>query len=300
MDTKKKTRMLMCGLFVAVAGYSYAETESVAGLQTASVPAIQESDSTGETATILPDRLNHIIRRLEGMSAVHLYSFTSIRGQNVLLATPLTQGFNDVWKVEYRQGGGEWTAKIHRAPKLLTSLQPGTQVDVRVSAVEGATADQIDYSLVLGSSPRMNYDLHHEEGLLRVPYGFTKPELLATQAIKQALLEVTFTDSKGQPLEGGVVTFLLKLPERPDDIVKTLVSDASGKASELLKFEPCTGGDPANYFTHRSNGRNTWATRYKVGKYTATNTLLEELADKPHLYNFGHICKRTLVNWSRN
>lgn len=300
MDTKKKTRMLMCGLLVAVAGYSYAETESVAGLQTASVPAIQESYSTGETATILPDRLNHIIRRLEGMSAVHLYSFTSIRGQNVLVATPLAQGLNSVWKVEYRQDGGEWRLKANQGAEVFTSLQPGAKLDIRVSRVADNDLDNTDYHIVFGSAPRMNYDLHHEDGLLRVPYGRTEPPMLATQAFKQSLLEVEFTDSKAYPLEGGVAYFELRLQDPERSITKTLVSDASGKAQELLQFGTCEGGKAAEYFVHRHNGRNTWATRYKVGKYFAANQLLEHLADKPHVYDFGHICKRTLVNWSRN
>lgn len=255
--------------------------------------------STQAATTVLTDQVHQITRSPEGVGAVHTYNFTSSRGQDVLIATPDIEGFNTSWKVEYRKNGSEWITKAHRAPALLTSLKPGTQIDVRVLAAVSATVGQADYNLVFGSSPRMNYDLHHEEGLLRVPYGFTDPAFLATQAVKKALLEVTFTDSKGHPLEGGVVNFSLNLPERRDSMVKILTSDASGKVSELLEFDTCTGGNAANYFTHRSNGRNTWATRYKVGSYSATNVLLEELANKPHVYNFGHICKRTLVNWSR-
>ncbi len=44
-----------------------------------------------------------------------------------------------------------------------------------------------------------------------IPYGFTKPAFLATQALTEAMLEVTFTDSKAFPLEGGVFDFELSI-----------------------------------------------------------------------------------------
>lgn len=289
-------RLVAAGLLLSFSYCSFAHGGKAANLESVDSNNIEGHTLTQAATTVLTDRVHQIARSLEDVGVVHTYNFVSSRGQDVLIATPDIKGFNTSWKVEYRLDGGEWITKTHRAPKILTSQKPGTQIDVRVSAMVGQT----DYKLVFGSSPRMNYDLHHEEGLLRVPYGFTTPAFLATQAIKEALLEVTFTDSKGHPLEGGIVEFSLKLPERNDATVKTLVSDASGRAIELLKFEACTGGKAAQYFTHRSNGRNTWATRYKNGTYWATNSLLEELANKPHVYNFGHICKRTLVNWSRN
>jgi hypothetical protein len=285
---------------MAVAGYSYAKTENVAALEAVSVPEMQEPVSAEKTTTVLADRIHQISRSLEGMSAVHLYSFTSIRGQNVLLAIPSAQGFNSVWKVEHRQDGGEWRLKTNQGAEIFTSLHPGARLDVRVSRVAGNDLENTDYHLVFGSAPRMNYDLHHEDGLLRVPYGRTDPPMLATQAFKQSLLEVEFTDSKAYPLEGGVAYFELRHQDPERSISRTLVSDASGKAQELLQFGTCEGGRAAEYFVHRHNGRNTWATRYKVGKYFAANVLLEHLADKPHVYDFGHICKRTLVNWSRN
>jgi hypothetical protein len=133
-----------------------------------------------------------------------------------------------------------------------------------------------------------------------VPYGLTDPPFLATQAVTQTLLDVRFTDSKGYPLEGGVAYFELELPTFKNILKKKVTSDATGSFKEMIDLGTCQGGKAAGYFTHRQNGRNTWATRYMTGEYYAKNVLLEELADKPHIYNIGHICKRTLVNWSRN
>lgn len=270
-------------------------------VETPASPAESGADTLAAApATILSDRVHQLTASLEGSGAVHNYSFTSVRGQNVLLATPDTDGFNIKWRMEYRTGSNDWTFKRYRGPQVFNSLQPGAVIEVRVTAVPGAVFDKADYKMVFGSSPHMNYDLHHEEGLLRVPYGLTRPPFLATQAIKQTLLDVRFTDSKGYPLEGGVAYFELKFQRPKNEIYRVITSDSSGGAKEMLDIGTCIGGDPAGYFTHRQNGRNTWATRYITGKYFAKNVLLEELANKPHIYDFGHICKRTLVNWSRN
>lgn len=263
-------------------------------------PMAESDMSTVGSMQVLSDRVHQISADLGEPTAVHSYSFTSARGQNVLLGTPDIAGFNSLWKVEYRKGDGEWTLKRYKGPELFQSLQPGTTIEVRVSAVSGMTFEKTGYKLVFGSAPRMNYDLHHEEGLLRVPYGRTEPPMLATQAIKQTLLEISFTDSKGTPLEGGVANFVLNIPTLPDPLLRRVTSNSSGTYEELLEVGTCTGGKAASNFVHKNNGRNTWATRYQVGKYYAENVLLQELANKPHVYDFGHICKRTLVNWSRN
>ncbi|MBD8814979.1 hypothetical protein IFR09_27835, partial [Pseudomonas syringae] len=132
------------------------------------------------------------------------------------------------------------------------------------------------------------------------PHGLTEPAFLATQALTEALLEVSFTDSKKHPLEGGVVAFTFKPSGVADRKTTVYTSGSDGKVVELIKFSGCKGGFYAKPFIHVNNGRNTWATRYEVGDYEALNLLPGVHADKPHHYNFGHICNRWLINWSRN
>lgn len=94
--------------------------------------------------------------------------------------------------------------------------------------------------------------------------------------------------------------FELEPHEGLEAITKSFTSDSEGRISELIEFERCERGKYADNFVHKHNGRNTWSTQYLVGKYVAVNVLLGSMADKPHVYDFGHICKRTLINWSRN
>ncbi|MBM0141221.1 hypothetical protein JHZ66_20780 [Pseudomonas cannabina pv. alisalensis] len=142
-------------------------------------------------------------------------------------------------------------------------------------------------------------ELHASFAFLDAPSSLARWGLWSTYFTK-AMLEATFTDSKGIALEGGVLDFTLEFPVKEDKIEKRQISDSAGKIMHLIEFKGCEGGNYADDFVHYSNGKSTWSTRYEVGKYWAENVLLKDLADKPHEYWFGHICKRWLSNWSRD
>ncbi|NAS98457.1 hypothetical protein CU664_16905 [Pseudomonas syringae pv. actinidifoliorum] len=289
----------MSGLLLAMSYHAMAQVEvsPVASHQ----PTTQEQavqNQSRSTPVMLSDKIHQIASNLENTSAVHQYSFTVVRGQNVLITTPDTD-YDQKWRLEYQVDGGEWQPKRHSSAERIEGLNPGSQVNIRIVATDGARFDTADYSVVFGSFPYMRYDLHHEEGFRLIPYGFTKPAFLATQALTEAMLEVTFTDSKAFPLEGGVFDFELDIKHHQDN--GRYISDSSGKIMHRVAFKRCEGGWLANNFTHLSdNGRETWSTRYEPIKYWAKNILAEQLADKPHIYNLGLICNRWLINWSRN
>ncbi|GAB7531675.1 hypothetical protein PS3A_40890 [Pseudomonas sp. 3A(2025)] len=272
-------------------------------LAIAALQAFAQTDPPPASApveTVLEDRVHQIGNALESTAAVHQYSFTSVRGQNVLLAIPDARSYGKQWRLEYRIDGGEWKAKRWNGPEKIERLAPGATVEVRVMAVEGVQFDKAEYGLVFGSFPHMHYDFHNEKGFIPIPHGRTDPAFLGTQALTEALLEVSFTDSKAHPLEGGVVAFYFKPNSKVGGKTTGYTSDSSGKISELIKFSGCEGGFYAEPFIHVNNGRNTWATRYEVGDYDALNVLPGAHADKPYKYKFGHICKRWLINWSKN
>ncbi|MBD8814977.1 hypothetical protein IFR09_27825, partial [Pseudomonas syringae] len=89
------------------------------------------------------------------------------------------------------------------------------------------------------------------------PHGLTEPAFLATQALTEALLEVSFTDSKKHPLEGGVVAFTFNPNGSVKPTTTPYTSGSDGKISKLIKFSGCEGGRYAEPFVHVKNGRNT-------------------------------------------
>ncbi|RMQ49847.1 hypothetical protein ALQ04_01304 [Pseudomonas cichorii] len=282
-------RMLVSGLLLIMACHSFAQVA-------------ENAEASAGSVTQLSDRLHQIDQTLQSVTTIHDYSFISVRGQDVLLATPGADMSKSLWRLEYQVDGGKWEPKTSSSPVPIRNLKPGSEVKVRVLAAAGAQFQQAAYRVVFGSYPHMRYDLHHEEGLLKIPHGLTEPPFLATQAYTKALLEAWFTDSKAFPLEGGVIEFELDFKNGKKKLSKSYISDIAGKVSELVEFNRCEGGKYAGNFVHKNDvkGRNTWGTLYRVGQYSALNVLLENMADKPHEYDFGHICKRTLVNWSRN
>lgn len=262
----------------------------------AQTAAVENTDQ----ATVLEDRVHFLSGELENPHAVHHYRFTALRGQDVLLTTLNSVTYGQQWRLEYRIDSGEWKAKSGSGPQKLQGLAVGATVEVKVLAVDGVQPQTISYNLVFGSYPHMRYDFHHQKDFLPIPHGRTKPEFLATQALTEAMLDVTFTDNKGHPLEGGVVAFTFLPNVELKETTEFYLSDRDGKVKELIRFNACEGGVYAEPFVHVNGGRNTWATRYKVGVYQAVNFLPGAIADKPHTFFFGHICKRWLINWSKN
>lgn len=172
----------MSGLLLAMSYHAMAQVEvaPVAGHQpTTQEQAVQNQGRS--TPVMLSDRIHQIASNLENTSAVHQYNFTAVRGQNVLITTPDTD-YDQKWRLEYQVDGGEWQPKRHSSAERIEGLNPGSQVNIRIVATDGARFETADYSVVFGSFPHMRYDLHHEEGFRLIPYGFTKPAFLATQA----------------------------------------------------------------------------------------------------------------------
>lgn len=294
----KAGRTFVCGLLLTMSCHAMAQVEVAPVVTEPPMPSEQTARNQNHSIpVVLSDKIHQISNILESTTAIHQYGFTAVRGQNVLITTP-DRDYNQKWRLEYQVDGGEWQSKRHSSAERIKALNPGSQVNIRIVATDGARFDTADYKVVFGSFPHMQYDLHHEKGFRLIPYGFTDPPFLATQALTNAMLEATFTDSKAFPLEGGVLDFFLGVES---DAGVTYTSDSSGKIMQLITFGRCEGGKLADNFTHYSeNGSETWSTRYQSKYYWAKNVLPEQLADKPHKYNFGHICKRWLTNWSRN
>lgn len=299
MDNNKSAtgRLLLSGLFLAMSCHAFAQGES--GVEGVAPDAQQETPTLrAETpgVVVLSDKIHDITQTLENTSAVHQYSFTAIRGQNVLLATPGSQ-YDKFWKVEYQVDGGEWKRKPYAGAYNISDLNPGSQVNVRVLAVDGANFESTKYRIVLGSFPHMNYDLLDEQGILPISAFQQDVEaFLATQAFKEVTLEATFTDSKAYPLEGGQLFFSLDTGAG-QGIDEIFSSDKDGKISQLIEFRLCEGGALAkDIYEHTGKTRLTWSTRYQKRYYNAKNILAGRLEDKPHTFTLGHLCKRWLTN----
>lgn len=278
---------------------SCAFAESLAQESAAQVSSGQKNNAPSEESqprfTVLPDKVSWISDRLSKESPVHYYGFVALRGQDILLSTPGdAMPYKKPWKIEYREND-EWK-QLTSEEVVFSGLQPGHEMIVRVSPAVAGETPAGSYNLAFGSLPVLKYDLHDEPGVIRISGGRTVPAWLATQAYKQALLDVRFTDSKNAPLAGAVAEFSLRYKEnvRPE-IRLSLLSDERGQASKMIEFGRCTGGDEAEEFVHKQQGFNTWKSHYLVAGYSASNALRSSTTVRPHVFFLGHICSQKLV-----
>lgn len=296
MNTYRKTRtsvwLLSAFITAGLISVAQANTEQAAAPQPAASQEISEPKFV-----ILQDKFHRMNDSLTSRSPDHYYGFVSQRGQDVLLAFPGGDPSKQAWKAEYYENG-QWNAQ-NMESKVFSNLAPGAEVIIRVTPRNPANKANIAYALNFGSNPVLKkYDLHDEPGVIRIPSGYTSPSWLATQAYKEVLLEVKFTDSKDAPLEGGLAYFALSFDSKKP-IELSLVSDRNGSASQRIELGRCYGGKQALDFVHKQKGFNTWRSHYQVGAYVILNRSLGTPASKPHVFYLGHICTQKLVHTVR-
>jgi len=252
--------------------------------------SVEVGDDVG-VAEKLGDQLHSKTAILETENTIHFYSFVAVRGQKVMLANPINNDVPVHWEVEYFEND-EWKKLIGNL-KVFQGLEPGAEVNVRISHKKDQPHSMLPYTLVFGSSPVLKeYRLSDQYRMKRIPSGFTQPSFLPVQGSIAAELEASFTDSVGVPLKGAIGRFVLDLKEsRIRPVVEWVVSDAEGRVSKTVSFERCYGGRESgeiNYFY----GPGTWRSYYYVGTYHFANAYLDPSAQisVPLGQVFGHVC----------
>lgn len=261
--------------------------------------SISEVHDDGEMVlTVLSDQTHVLGAALKSKTAVHYYSFTSVRGQDVLVSNAPGWSGEPFWELEYFDGA-KWLQKPESEDKF-SSLMPGTEVLIRVVHRADVPFSGQPYHLAIGSYPVLkNFEFSDEFGVNRIPPGYTEPSWFLTQGYTQGILKATFTDSVGAPLKGAVGRFVLSLKEsRIRPVVEKVTSDEHGIATKVINFERCAGGHEARDFVSYNHGSNTWRSYYYVGGYVFSNFLLGakgEIEANKDLRLFGHICNQRLI-----
>nr|GEZ52330.1 hypothetical protein [Tanacetum cinerariifolium] len=215
-------------------------------LYLASVQNISEVHEDGEIVlTVLADQTHVLKAVLKSKTAVHYYSFTSVRGQDVIVTgVPETSGAS-FWILEYFDGV-RWLEKPESEEKF-SSLMPGTEVLVKVSHRQDVSFSGRPYHLAIGSYPVLKeFKFSDELGVNRIPSGHTEPSWIETQGYAQGILTARFTDSVGAPLKGAVGRFVLCLKaSRIRPVVEHVTTDEQGVATKVVNFDRCAGGHEA-------------------------------------------------------
>lgn len=245
----------MTNLCVAVALALTTINVSTANLgETASNPPIIE----------LADKLTRIFGFPDNLHDVKYYSFTSIRGQKVMIYNRRSRSQGPDWNVEYKIDK-EWVQVPPDHSFISADLSPNQKVLMRVSispgmdfkagdnfVVEFGSAPQIDRGRTVVSGDSDWFLVYFHDHLFR----------------NELTWRTTVTDSKGYPVEGAMAHFVI-LPDeyKPHKItIKEYITDASGSISGKMRFDECIGNNRTPPFTGVfSDAKTKWRATYNTG-----------------------------------
>ncbi|PHN32627.1 hypothetical protein [Pseudomonas sp. ICMP 561] len=244
----------------------------------------------------LPDQVNLLERSLESKAAVYCYTFTSNRGQKMLLTVPPDADAEPFWHVEYYDGG--WKEKTSTGALDLPRLMPGDEIVIRVSHKQDKTYQDKKYKLVFGSYPVLkDASLTAPPVRNRVPVA-DSGWVAGLQTHGTLTFEATFTDSTGFPLKGALASLPVYLTLRSDkpEVTQSAQSDERGIATATFTLNKCYGGELAAQ-RNDAGGTHHWVSTYNVGRWFVFDDFIgaeSKLAESAKMAGFAHICTQTL------
>ena len=245
-------------------------------------------------ATVIPDDRTPMIGNMDSAQDVDYFRYTAQFGQDVLVRMDDTFGLNE-WTLEYFTGSF-WTPMGANTDSMFSNLPTPATIYLRVRPTASVPLNTTHtYRLVVGSFVRASdmVNVSSPENLVPVPLGAT-PSPLVTQAHNQLNWSMRVLDSKGNPVRGVQVNFILGADEIPV-AAHPAFSNAAGIASGSLTLPDCSG----DFDVLHSGQGYQWLTEYDVGIWLieVPNTIEGEVGvGGPNVPNvtFGHICRQTL------
>ncbi|SDV07517.1 hypothetical protein [Pseudomonas vancouverensis] len=205
---------------------------------------------------VLPDKLNTLVEGLADETEVKHYSFTSVRGQDVLIHAHVKN--NRPLTVEYNHEGN-WSVIPWGEALKLTGLAPDQEVQVRISKKpSNAFVAGDTYILELGSAP------YYADSRVRGDAAEIPLYWATTQAYRVLNWSVLLKDSTGHPVEGATATLILN--KGGTDIPFPLVTDSTGSAADAIQLGSCHGLLTSNpFWTSSGKYRYKWEVEYNRG-----------------------------------
>jgi len=253
-----------------------------------------ELNDAPELATVIPDDRTPMIGNMDSAQDVDYFSYTAQYGQDVFVRMDDTFGLGE-WTLEYFTGSF-WSPISANTDSMFSNLPTPATIYLRVSPTASVPLNTAHtYQLVVGSFVRASdmVNVSSPENLVPVPLGAT-PSPLVTQAHNQLNWSIRVLDSKGNPVRGVQVNFILGADEIPT-AAHPAFSNSAGIASGSLTLPDCFGNGDV---LHTGQGY-LWLTEYDVGAWLihVPHTIPGEVGvGGPNVpsVTFGHICRQTI------
>ncbi|WP_426140563.1 hypothetical protein [Pseudomonas sp. DWP3-1-2] len=241
-----------------------------------------------EPPVVLPDKLNGISGFLQNDDDVKYYSFTAMRGQNVMFRDTRPASWSLGVDYEYK-AGDVWQRLPGHGVHIFDSLTPGDDVLIRVFKRPNSNTVSRAYDFRFGSAPyRATADLIRSDAQGLPLYAGI------FQAFREVNWSIYIHDSTGQPLEGARASIKVGVVEET-----AVYTAADGRVALTIALPACEGSMVSSSFSTGSGSlKRWWNLRYNPGRLVAK---LED-DDSGSKWNpgtidstFGHICKQWLL-----
>lgn len=216
--------------------------------------------------TELPDKLTRVYGRTNSANDKIYYSFTSLRGQRVMIYNLPTRAQGPDWNVEYKIDK-EWIQVPVKHSFISSDLQPNQKILMRISSSPGMIVDAGDTFVVeFGSAPYISRTRTELSGDYQWFLAYFHDHFFR----HNLSWRTTIIDSKGLPVEGAMVHLVINPDEHEPNkvMIKEYITDSSGVISGNMRFDDCLGRHTTPPFTGILNTRLKWRATYNTGYWS--------------------------------
>ncbi|OCR26718.1 hypothetical protein AFK24_02220 [Pseudomonas syringae] len=242
-----------------------------------------------EQPLVLEDKLNGLNGYLNDNAEIKYFSFTAIRGQNVMFRDVRQSKTRSLGVAYEYKDGGLWKSLPGDGVRIFDNLQSGQEIIIRVFKRPNSNTVLRSYDFRFGSAP-----YHATADLIRSDAQGLPLYAGIFQAFREINWSIHIHDSTGHPLEGAKASIEVGVAKKID-----LYTAANGRAAATIALPACEGSMVSRSFsTGNGTSQRWWNLRYNPGRLVAK---LED-DDRGYQWNpgaidstFGHICKQWLL-----
>lgn len=212
---------------------------------------------------VLPDELNKIRGSLETGQDAQYYSFTAVRGQNVMVRELRYNEQQSPWKIEYKIDQ-EWEVVPPGKSKTIKALPLQQQVQVRISNDPSKIVPPgTPYELEIGSAPYLrNHKVKGDADRYAIHF-------MTAKFINSVDFFTQVRDSKGHPIKEATIDLVMNLDDDSPygEKIFKLISNQGGAITTTLSLPACIGRYKTEPFVGVWDFKTQWQVTYNTGFY---------------------------------
>lgn len=206
-----------------------------------------------EHPLVLEDKLNGLNGYLKDNAEIKYFSFTAVRGQNVMFRDVRQSKIRSLGVAYEYKDGGLWKSLPGDGVRIFDNLQSGQEIIIRLFKRPNSNAVLRSYDFRFGSAP-----YHATADLIRSDAQGLPLYAGIFQAFREINWSIHIHDSTGHPLEGAKASIEVGVAKKVD-----LYTAANGRAAATIALPACEGSMVSRSFsTGNGTSQRWWNLRY--------------------------------------